>query len=212
MSAAIVDFYERTLEDQRAWSRELNLHFGYYRPRDEPSRPRTAPRRDQRTGHAPSRDRPSEAEPRARRGLGCGATARHVGRVHVASRGPGDHARARSSRAGQSSCDADGLHPRVRLVVGDYLARSARRIGQPPPMPSRARVTRRAATRRAVPGARPRRSHPVVASSSPTRSSSRRPLPPLPRRLHEAMCRRWRPPSLAVIGSRRSSHARASGF
>ena len=31
MTEAVRDFYDATLADQRAWSRELNLHFGYYR-------------------------------------------------------------------------------------------------------------------------------------------------------------------------------------
>jgi cyclopropane fatty-acyl-phospholipid synthase-like methyltransferase len=200
LSEAVRDFYEATLTDQRAWSRELNLHFGYYRsglnPLDrEQLLDETNAQVTRRLGlSALSSGLVLDA------GTGAGATARHVARAFVKAEVLGLTLSPSQSRAGNAAARREGLHPRVRIEVGDYLATglptqgvaAAYAIESSCYAPGRDKHALFQELARVVrPGGR------VVVSDAFLRHD--RELPPVPRRLHDAMCAHWLLPSLAVV-------------
>jgi MPBQ/MSBQ methyltransferase len=212
LSEAVRDFYEATLSDQLAWSRELNLHFGYYRsglnPLDrERLLEQTNAEVTRRLGlSALSDGLVLDA------GAGAGATARHVARAFVKAQVLGLTLSPSQSRAGNIAARRDGLHPRVRIEVGDYLATglpdrsvaAAYAIESSCYAPGRDKLALfQELARVVVPKGR------VVVSDAFLRHDGE--LPRVPRRLHDAMCAHWLLPSLAVIDLAAAAMRRA-GF
>jgi SAM-dependent methyltransferase len=200
MNDAVAEFYEATLGDQRAWSPELNLHFGYYRAGLNPlDRERlldeTNAQVQQRLGlRATDRGLVLDA------GSGPGATARHVARALPNAEVLGLTLAPSQSRLGNATALREGLYPRVRIQVGDFLATglpdesvaAAYAIESSCYAPGRDKAPFFAELGRVLaPGAR------VVVSDAFLRHAD--PLPQLPRRLHDVMCENWLLPSLAVI-------------
>lgn len=194
------DFYEATLDDQRAWSSELNLHFGYYRSGLNPlDRERlldeTNAQVTRRLGlRALSDGLVLDA------GAGTGATARHLARAFVKTHVLGLTLSPSQSEAGNAAARRLGLFPRVRIEVGDYLATglpdrsvsAAYAIESSCYAPGRDKLALFEELARVVePGGR------VVISDAFLRHADE--LPTVPRRLHAAMCAHWLLPSLAVI-------------
>lgn len=200
MSALVREFYEATLGDQRAWSSELNLHFGYYRSGLNPlDRERLLDETNAQVARrlgllALSDGLVLDA------GAGAGATARHVARAFVKTEVLGLTLSPSQSRTGNEAARREGLFPRVRIEVGDYLATglptgsvtAAYAIESSCYAPGRdKRALFEELARVIEPGGR------VVVSDAFLRHADE--LPSVPRRLHAAMCTHWVLPSLAVI-------------
>jgi len=208
----VVAFYEASMGDQRTWSPELNLHFGYYRRGLSPFD--REPLLDEMNAQVAARLGITQGAASFVLDAGCGVgpTARHVGRRFGGASVLGLTVVERQRDVGNAASRRAGLFPRVRIEVGDYVATGlpaasvdaayavesacyAPGIDKAAFFREMARVLR--------PGGR------LVVADGFVRHGA--PLPPVARRIHAAMCRRWALPELASI-ELAADAMRQSGF